>query len=75
MRMSPRVLRPVVVVPTANWANLTAGAKRRARATLEGMIERDWNHPSIVIWTIINENWGTELALTVRPVNMKNVEP
>jgi hypothetical protein len=46
-----------------NWANLTAGAKRRARATLEGMIERDWNHPSIVIWTIINENWGTELAV------------
>jgi hypothetical protein len=46
-----------------NWDNLTAGAKRRARATLEGMIERDWNHPSIVIWTIINENWGAELAV------------
>jgi hypothetical protein len=46
-----------------NWDNLTAGAKRRARETLAGMIERDWNHPSIVIWTIINENWGTELAV------------
>jgi Glycosyl hydrolases family 2/Glycosyl hydrolases family 2, TIM barrel domain/Glycosyl hydrolases family 2, sugar binding domain len=46
-----------------NWDNLTAGARRRARETLAGMIERDWNHPSIVIWTIINENWGTELVV------------
>src|SRR6185503_10686123 len=46
-----------------NWQNLTAAAKRRARATLEGMVERDWNHPSIVIWTIINENWGTDLGV------------
>ena len=27
------------------------------------MVERDWNHPSIVIWTIVNENWGTDLAV------------
>jgi hypothetical protein len=27
------------------------------------MVERDWNHPSIVIWTIINENWGTDLGV------------
>ncbi|HEU5099384.1 MAG TPA: glycoside hydrolase family 2 TIM barrel-domain containing protein [Roseiflexaceae bacterium] len=46
-----------------NWQNLTAAAKRRARATLAGMVERDWNHPSIVIWTIINENWGTDLGV------------
>lgn len=46
-----------------NWQNLTAAAKRRARSTLQGMIERDWNHPSIVIWTIINENWGTDLGV------------
>ena len=45
-----------------NWQNLTAAAKRRARATLEGMVARDWNHPSIIIWTIINENWGTDLG-------------
>jgi hypothetical protein len=46
-----------------NWQNLTAAAKQRARATLAGMVERDWNHPSIIIWTIINENWGTELGV------------
>jgi hypothetical protein len=46
-----------------NWQNLTDAAKRRARETLLGMVERDWNHPSIVIWTIVNENWGTDLAV------------
>lgn len=44
-----------------NWENLTEAAKRRARDTIVGMIERDWNHPSIVIWTIINEGWGVDL--------------
>src|SRR4029453_16928412 len=34
-----------------NWQNLTTAAKKRARTTLAGMVERDWNHPSIVIWT------------------------
>ena len=24
--------------------------------------DRDFNHPSIVIWTIINENWGVDLV-------------
>jgi hypothetical protein len=46
-----------------NWSRLTADSMRRGRETLEGMIRRDWNHPSIVIWTIINEAWGTELAI------------
>lgn len=45
-----------------NWARLTAAAKQRARDTIAGMIARDWNHPSIIIWTILNEAWGTELA-------------
>jgi hypothetical protein len=46
-----------------NWQDLTDAAKRRAWETLVGMVQRDWNHPSIVIWTIVNENWGTDLAL------------
>jgi hypothetical protein len=46
-----------------NWQELTEPAKRRARETMIGMVERDWNHPSIVIWTIVNENWGTDLAV------------
>jgi len=46
-----------------NWQDLTDAAKRRARETMIGMVERDWNHPSIGIWTIVNENWGTDLAV------------
>jgi hypothetical protein len=46
-----------------NWQDLTDEAKRRAHETMVGMVERDWNHPSIVIWTIVNENWGTDLAV------------
>lgn len=45
-----------------NWAQLTPAAKQRGRETIADMIERDWNHPAIIIWTIINEAWGTELA-------------
>jgi hypothetical protein len=27
------------------------------------MIDRDFNHPSIIIWTLVNEDWGTALPL------------
>ena len=46
-----------------NWENLSDDAKRRARETLTGMVLRDFNHPSIDIWTIINEGWGLDLAV------------
>jgi hypothetical protein len=46
-----------------NWQDLTDHAKRRAEDTLFGMVDRDWNHPSIIIWTIANENWGLDLAV------------
>ena len=46
-----------------NWERLTEAAKLRADETLRGMVERDWNHPSIVIRTIINEGWGVNLAV------------
>jgi hypothetical protein len=45
-----------------NHILLSEEAKRRARATLSGMVERDGNHPSIGIWTIINESWGIDLT-------------
>jgi len=45
-----------------NWVLLTDAADRRIKATFRGMVERDWNHPSIIIWTLVNENWGTDLA-------------
>lgn len=45
-----------------NHILLTEAAKRRARETLAGMAERDGHHPSIGIWTIINESWGIDLT-------------
>ena len=27
-----------------------------------GIVDRDRNHPSIICWTIINENWGVDLV-------------
>jgi len=45
-----------------NHILLTEDAKRRARDTLAGMLERDGNHPCIGIWTIINESWGINLT-------------
>ncbi len=44
-----------------NWDKLTEQSQRRALATLRGMAERDWNHPSVVIISIINESWGVNL--------------
>jgi hypothetical protein len=34
----------------------------RKRETLKGIVDRDYNHPSIICWTIINENWGVDLV-------------
>ncbi len=44
-----------------NWDKLTDAAARRGMDTLRGMVERDWNHPSIVIVSVINESWGADL--------------
>lgn len=45
-----------------NWIHLSAGASQRVKETFLRMVERDWNHPSIIVWTLVNENWGTDLA-------------
>ena len=45
-----------------NWVLLSDATDGRAKATFEGMVARDWNHPSIIAWTLINENWGTDLV-------------
>ncbi|UXN74892.1 glycoside hydrolase family 2 [Devosia sp. A8/3-2] len=44
-----------------NVANFTAKAAARMRATMEGILKRDRNHPSIIARTIINEDWGTRM--------------
>lgn len=44
-----------------NIETFTPGSALRLRAAMEGILARDRNHPSIAIWTIINEDWGTRL--------------
>lgn len=44
--------------------NVTDDIKARASQTLREMIARDFNHPSIVIWTIVNEDWGTAVQMS-----------
>ena len=45
-----------------NWDKLTPDSETRALNTLGGMVERDWNHPSIIIVSIANESWGVDLG-------------
>ncbi|HEY89333.1 MAG TPA: glycoside hydrolase family 2 [Thermoflexia bacterium] len=52
----------LIWVDLPSWGRLTPASRTRAGATLQGMIERDFNHPSIVIWDIVNEDWGTDLV-------------
>jgi hypothetical protein len=50
------------------WTELPNGgistdrSRARKEATLKGIVDRDSHHPSIIIWTIINENWGVDLV-------------
>ena len=45
-----------------NWSKPTPEAKARGMKTLEEMVDHDYNHPSVIIRTIINENWGLNLV-------------
>jgi len=44
-----------------NWDVFTFEAAARGSKTIDEMLERDWNHPSLVIVSIINESWGIDL--------------
>lgn len=44
-----------------NAAEFSPDAADRLWATMEQMLDRDGNHPSIIAWTIINEDWGMNL--------------
>lgn len=44
-----------------NWDKLTPDSERRGLETLQGMVARDWNHPSIIAVSLINESWGVDL--------------
>ena len=45
-----------------NGGTATERSRGRKEKLLKGIVDRDFNHPSIVIWTIINENWGVDLV-------------
>jgi hypothetical protein len=49
-----------------NWTRFTIASAARGEVTLRRMVETMGNHPSIVIWTIINEDWGTRLRYEQR---------
>lgn len=48
-----------------SWALLTEASATRAKQTFDGMVARDGHHPSIIAWTLVNENWGTDLTRNV----------
>jgi Glycosyl hydrolases family 2, sugar binding domain/Glycosyl hydrolases family 2, TIM barrel domain len=43
-----------------NWARWTPEGGARGVETLRALLERDWNHPSLVILSVINESWGID---------------
>jgi hypothetical protein len=45
-----------------NGGMATDRSRGRKERLLKGIVDRDGNHPSIIIWTIINENWGVDLV-------------
>ncbi|MGH9943352.1 MAG: glycoside hydrolase family 2 TIM barrel-domain containing protein, partial [Pyrinomonadaceae bacterium] len=49
-------------IPSWNDFNhFSPRAAERGEQVLREMTERDWNHPSIVIQSVINESWGADL--------------
>lgn len=36
----------------------TAASRRRVREAFEGLVARDYNSPSVVVWSLYNEEWG-----------------
>ncbi len=51
----------VVWYEIPSWDQFTPAAGRRAVQTLDAMLERDWNHPSLAIISLVNESWGLDL--------------
>jgi hypothetical protein len=45
-----------------NWAHTTERTMGHVKDSLRSMLCRDGHHPSIAIWTLVNEDWGTDLV-------------
>ncbi|CAG7657010.1 glycoside hydrolase family 2 protein [Paenibacillus allorhizosphaerae] len=56
-----------------NYVKWTASARERFVAELRAMLKRDYNHPSIIIWSIYNEEWGLEWDLEFDPEKQRHV--
>ena len=44
-----------------SWEKWTPASLARGKAIFDAMTKRDWNRPSIVIQTLINEAWGIDM--------------
>lgn len=50
-----------------NYSKWTKQARQRFKREYTDMVKRDYNHPSIIIWSIYNEEWGLEWDLAADP--------
>jgi len=55
-----------------NWDHFTTESAARGQQTVNEMLDRDWNHPSLVIISIINESWGIDLSQPAQREWLKN---
>jgi hypothetical protein len=44
-----------------SWQRFTPRSSAAAESLLEQMIALDGHHPSIVVWTVVNESWGMDV--------------
>lgn len=49
-----------------SWSRFDVGVARTAERMLARMVETMGSHPSIVAWTVINEEWGVDLRHSAR---------
>jgi len=57
-----------------NYVKWTPAGARRFRNDLFAMVDRDYNCPSIIIWSLYNEEWGLEWDLARDPAKQRHVE-
>ncbi len=57
----------------ASTGTFTEAAVARFEAQIEPMVERDGNHPSIVIWGLYNEEWGLDWDVPADPAKQDAV--
>ncbi|MGP6170974.1 glycoside hydrolase family 2 protein [Microbacterium sp. A204] len=56
-----------------SWMTWTPETAKAGHELLRSLIDRDGHHPSIVIWTIMNESWGIDLASATQRAWLRDV--